>query len=396
MTLTKDLLNYKIRKGELFPAFLNLDDPKVQSLCSSRQKVFLMHVGQDYFTLQNTLKDEQAQASLLDKGLNKLFLSICQLEEVPCQEEQRLKVLLHAQEMRESKVFDTFKHFQEEFALAYGTPFNIIHKELYSDLPERRILKKFQPLSSQEIINKYNRSLLSGILLQATELKLTCHDESIGFKRSLFRIIKFHQLLADVIEDSPFTVTLGGPAGIKQNSKVYGSRLRNFLSHIRAFPSWEMDATLKIKSKEVLLKLSSKDWHDPSKPLPSQYVPKELSAAIQTFNALDSDWECQAGGEFFNMGDGSYCFPDMVFTHPNGQKFHLELFHQWFSGQLTERLKAMEKRPQIPYIMGVCRSLSQKEKTQKLLNQSAWFLKNGLIYKEFPTSKKILATLKQL
>lgn len=290
----------------------------------------------------------------------------CSVEEPLDREERRWARIMAAQSLRRETLFPNKEAFQEGFAAQEGRPFSQLAGELYGDLPEFLPITAFEPIGAKALIHLYNCALVQGLLIQAERVRFRVpRSDDVAIKRALFRAIRFHRLL---IEESKqegdqliFSVT--GPLSLFENSASYGMRVANFFPHLLQMKSWELEASLSLKAKQVLLSLNEADH-----PMESHYralsgyVPKELGDFMSEYNKKSQTWEAALSGDFLQLGHGADCFPDFVFVHrENKSKIYMELFHRWHKADLLKRLEVLQKKPTQSLIIGV---------SQKLLNDS--------------------------
>ena len=341
--LTKALLRYSVRKNKVHPKFLDHKKSSILEEARSLINLFSTASGETLGDLQNRLSSLDLASGPVLNGFEKLlferlvFFSSKTPEEYA---ERRWKIVVEAQKLRSEQLFESVEAYYEFLADRLSDKLENIREELYSDLPEYQKIKSFEPLSEAELLDKYNLGQVQGLLLQAKKLKVVLRGVDLSFKRALFRQIKFHRLLCHPLADEAgvFSFELSGPLSLFTQKQTYGMRLALFFPSVLCAKSWSIEADLLLKSNSVSLELDS------SSPLPflsrlkQAYQPKELLSFIDSFNKKGSAWKASESSCFLNMGEKSYCFPDIELRNRSGRVLFLELFHRWHVGPFNSRL----------------------------------------------------------
>lgn len=405
--LTKALLKYTVRKKQVYPKFV---DTKKESLKTQATELITLYERSEGETVGQL--EEQTTPLVREKGgpfegLNKLLLEriSSSLEETDEDvTEKRWNIILEAQELRKEKLIPSLDSFYELLEMRLSKKIPELQEELYCDLPEYQRVKSFQKISGENLLHRYNTALVQGLLLQANRLKVTLpnngknfkQEEKISQRRFLFRQLKFHRLLCEVKEDTKerFTFELSGPLSIFQQRQTYGLRFANFFPHILSCRAWQMEAELTLKTNSVLLKLDDSSGLKNHYTKEGSYLPKELLLFIESFNKKKSPWQASASSSFLNLGEKSYCFPDIELQQKEGSTVHIELFHRWHQTQLLQRLQSLEKHPETALILGVCKHIMNKKDLEEALQKTSQ--KNKIFYfNDFPSSGKLLSFLKE-
>jgi len=190
-------------------------------------------------------------------------------------------------------------------------------------------------------------------------------------------------------EDSSATVYLSGPLKLFQKSTTYGLRLARFILTVLHFSKWEVEATVQLKNKRLVLKLDDSCGLKPKGRGLIGYVPEDFSISLESFNAASDQWKMQVSDDFVNIGRQNYCFPDFDLVSGKN-KIHVELFHPWHKGQIVGRLEALKSSKIKNLIIGVEKSLCKDKQVKSTLEGSPWFSKYGFEFSQFPTPKQLL------
>lgn len=389
--LTKDHLKVRIKDGRAVPLLLKGDDAAALRAADEMLAAFEGASGQTLGDLEETTA---ALASTpVAAAFRKLLLDRCDTHDAEDSiEDRRWQWLLAAQNLRKA-------HAQrDDFAKAVADELGDV-AALYADLPHCRRIDTYDPIPAPTLFALYNVGQVQGLLLTAREIVLTLAGATLAEKRFLFRQIRFHRLLAEVVvgdDDKSLVVRLDGPLSLFDHSPGYGLRLATFFPNVLALAKWKLEATVKVKQREVTLKLDEKSGLIDPRGRTTPHVPAELTSFVEAFNGrMSGSWNATPGEEFVHLGRQSYCFPDVTITSLKGAKIHLELFHKWHAGQLAGRLQALETSSVSNLRLGVAKELAKQEKVAASLQASSWFAKYGFLFSEFPTPKAVVPLLGQ-
>lgn len=398
--LTKALLKYSVRQKKVFPKFV---DPKKEPLLKEASRLIHFYEGSPkkmVSALEEELSPYLQGPATIGNGLNKLLSERLVFSQKLDQEALlafRNEVVFEAQNLRREKLFPTLDAFYETLQDRLGKNLQEVQKELYSDLPECQEIESFKPITPEKLLNRYNVALVQGLLIHASKLQVTLKAPDMSLKRALFRHLKFHRLLCDVLQndEKSFIFELSGPLSLFSQRQTYGLRLANFFPYLLEASSWAIKAELVLKGNEVNLALDNGSQLEGHYSLRESYLPKELLSFVESFNKKDSTWQARSSSEFLNMGEKSYCFPDVELKKDDGTVLYLELFHRWHGHQLLARLKHLERQKKTALILGVCKHIREKKEFKELSLSS--FSKGRILeFNEFPTATKVRAFLKEL
>lgn len=398
--LTKDLLKYKIRKGELFPEFLSPSSEGPYKLAELVLAGLIDAKGLSLAELERRWDDSGVSLYSQGAGFKKVVLDQMDWQEPDdLWHEKRLELLLEAQSQRQEHLYPEKEAFQESFAEMKGQSYPELARQLYQDLPEERPVRSTPDFIPETLISRYNCALAQSLLIRCSELRLHLFDMGVSDLRKLFQSLRFHQLVAEFEpgyeKGSELRLIISGPLSVLEGAQKYGLKLANFLPRILLCKKWHLSAVIEpgTGKKSAVLNLSHESGLRSHYKEKLSYTPEEFREFYQRFNDESPEWKVSDGTEFIHLGDQSWCFPDFEFRHPSGKTVHLELFHKWHQGSLPSRIKVLKKNPARNLLLGVCRSLSKKSELKKLLEESEWFQNQGIFFREFPTVKSILTIL---
>ena len=392
--LTSKELHYKTRSGRVYPQFLSETDEEVLQESSNVFDFYRSLKGKTQGEIESEKQHRWPKMSLIAIGFHKLISDLSQFDEPNADvAAQRKAYIDKAQDLRQEYAFESFDRFQEAMAEEFNVEFSDIHERLYGDLPSERRLVEVPEMDKLWLVRRYNCAQIQGILIHADSVDVELQDTSIGELRAFFRMLKFHQLIAEVenlTAKKHFKIRIDGPASIFGASTKYGLKLANLFPHIANMPRWKVEAAVKLKRKEFKLKIDSKKVKANYRSKKQAYIPEEIKTlASKVADRLSGTFvQCDT---FVNFGDESYAFPDFVYTAPNGEKTYFEFFHKWHAGQLVQRIDSWLQHPEIKMIFGVSREIKLADEwlDQDAVNDQK--LKPNIFkFREFPTPKAIL------
>ncbi|MFK7823655.1 MAG: DUF790 family protein [Oligoflexales bacterium] len=403
--LTKDLIKSKLRKGRVYP-------DKIESKCLEATELatnMLKFSAQAKDKTQKELEFIWEQAGLSLKpwyaAFKKLIFDMASWQDIDSKlEDKRWNWFYEAQSLRTETLFPSFEAFQEAFAAGQTRAFAQIAAELYGDLPDKRCLESIPQITASELIHRYNCAQVQGLIIKAKQIEITLLNSNLEERRLFFRALKFHQLVAEVLDPyavkdkkGDLRVRLSGPLSILQSPQTYGAKLANFFPRVLLLNQWKCEALIDLSpapsKKGLKLELDQKcgiksHYHDPG-----SYIPEEFQYFVDNFNRLSDSWKASFADTFIPLGRQSYCFPDLCFSNTDKQTVYMELFHKWHKGQLEHRLQVLENNPARNLLVGVARNLFKIPAMKNNINNSSWFSENGILFSDFPSVKSVLTTL---
>lgn len=410
--LTKELLNYRVRQGKVTVQFLDNRDSQLLAFADQLLATAQATVGQRLYCFDTRCSEQGLDLHPQAAGFKKILRSHFVCDEDATVAERRWSTFLHAQLLRQEEYFPTHHGFQAAFAQSREEDFATLAADLYSDLPEQRLVKCFASFSPRHLIDRYNCAQVQGLLFFSNEISLKITAAPVDAKRALFRALKFHRLLAEItsshshasaLNDAHLAMTISGPLGLFQkNMPGYGLRLANFFPHLPLLPQWEFTAQLTLPHKKgsQFLHLDQKAGLNSHYKQQGSYLPEEFAQLIEGFNEKRLPWQLAGGGDCINIGRQNYCVPDFVFTYRQDHltsppQIYGELFHKWHWRHVIGRVKAADIARPTNLIVGICRSIAKRPEIAEVLANSPWFKQYGFTFKEFPSIKTLYSTLRQ-
>lgn len=397
--LTKDLILCNCRDGRLLPKFLDTEDASLLEPASEMLAVFRQ--GQDCTLAELEEMLEPLLLSFRDlkiaHGLRKVLEDRCQFTtpgELDCpsaraQLFQASAALLRQQEWETPE--------QLAAALKATIPDNsllVAGGTLYPDLPDNDRLRKFDDLTPQQLLQRYNVSLVQGLLFQAEEMNLVVSSNDPAKLRRLFKYLHFFRLLADISTEGGnsqrLRLLVTGPASLVDKSRRYGLQLASFFPAVCTMDAWEMRAKIPWKGKVCYLKLTQETGLVCPYHVFSAILPVEIKMFHDAFKDASGDWQIVGETPFLHTGGSKVVFPDLSFRHVDGTVLHLELFHCWHNSQIKERLDWLARHPEQPLILGIDAALL---KDQDIADRQATLEGRTFVFHNYPTVAKTVRCL---
>jgi predicted nuclease of restriction endonuclease-like RecB superfamily len=307
----------------------------------------------------------------------------------------RWQMILEAQRLRLDQDFESPK----DMVAALGEQLDVVPEriggELYADLAENRKVEGFDDISENLLLHRYNCAQIQFLLLFAKTIRLTLGDASVGLKRKIFQMMKFHNLVAEVRQEKGnLILELSGPLGIFQNQQSYGMRIANFFPYILHMPTWELYAEVRYKQKDATLVATQKLGIQSHYKMTESYVPEEFSQLIAAFNKLGSSWVMEPGGEVLDWGGNVFGIPDFkVVSRKQNGDFYVEVFHKWHKAELSSRLAKIEHNPHQNIILAIHNSLYESRDLEVLVEKCQKLGLKVCEFRSFPTPRAILGLL---
>jgi predicted nuclease of restriction endonuclease-like RecB superfamily len=242
-----------------------------------------------------------------------------------------------------------------------------LEESMYADLESELILQDFEPVSPQELLEKYNLSLTQTLLFDSTELKFTA---SANWQKIFFKAKRLG-LIYDAYKDNGFWVKIDGPASLFKLIRRYGTAIAKLLPAIIAGPKWTVEAKILWKFTNQIYTFKLESWkHAPL--FGTHQISESYDSAVEEefakhFQALNSDWRLKREPEPVIAGQ-HVLIPDFSFER-EGIKLYMEVVGFWTTEYLLRKIAKLKKTKE-NIIVAVDETLSC-ERLKKLQNQQS-------------------------
>ena len=409
--LTKDLLRYKIREGQIYPQFVKPTDSKLLSVSDQLITVFEASPNTQRATLLETSKhiiDSTPDNVIVKRGLEKLLLDRTAFDTAPNEEliTFRQNLFTETSRLLSQDMFSDYEAYLQKVSQIAGVESQSEKGELgdrlYADLPSCQPVLSFKTLSAEHLLHRYNTAQVQGLLLHCNSLTLNLSESMTAELRQLFKYLRFNQLLSTIRKekignDECFQITVDGPLNLFYKTKRYGMNLANFFVAVLHQPKWEITAEIEFRNKR-----SSRLYLDEScgiKPISQQflaYIPEDIQLFQEMLRNKTDDWQIRPGSQFLPLPGDFYCFPDYQLIHTSGIEVWIELFHPWHQGHLLARLNTLGEQTGPPLIIGVSKELQKQSIIAEAMETSGHFSKFGFTFRDVPTMGALLPILNSL
>ena len=406
--LTKDLIVCRHRAGRLHPQFLRTDDPQMLDFADQLLAVYREGLGStrgELDALATPLVAGQANLALA-KGMRKVLEERCDftaIGDIDYPAERRV-LLLTAAELLRQRPWQSPEEFRA--AVRHGRPDSPLADAdtLYPDLPDNDRLVKSPDVSPEQLIQRYNVSLVQGLLLQASSLSATVSSPSVAKLRRLLQYLRFFRLLAEVTAESGsltepsrpgaapvLHLRISGPGSVLDNFRRYGVQLASFFPALARVEHWSLTAEVEWKERKLRLELDESSGLVCPYHFFSACLPQEFELFRRHFAEKADGWQFCDDTPMLLLNRGQLIIPDFTFRqNGTGLTVALELFHAWHATELLSRLDWLRRHPEKPLILGIDRSLLKKPELADAVEAMADVC---FPFREYPTVERTLKCL---
>jgi hypothetical protein len=399
--LTKDLLQYKTKKGQIFPQFVNPVDNELLAIAEQLITVFEASSNTPRATLLESNKqviDSTSGSPIVKRGLEKLLLDRTEFDTAPNEEliAFRHKLFTETSRLLSEKQFRDYTDYQQSVQEQFDE--TELGAKLYADLPSCQPVLTFNTVSAERLLHRYNAAQVQGLLLHCNTVTLKLADSMTAELRQLFKYLRFNQLLSTIRKEGElYQITVDGPLNLFYKTKRYGMNLANFFIAVLHQPKWELAAEIQFRNKQRYL--LSLDESCGIKPISQQflaYIPEDIQLFQTMLQNKTDDWQIRPGSQFLPLAGDFYCFPDYQLVHSSGVETAIELFHPWHQGHLIARLNTLAEQKDVSLILGVSKELEKKPLIAEALETSTYFAAFGFTFRDVPTMRSLLPILNSL
>jgi hypothetical protein len=419
--LTKDLLQYKIKNGQILPQFVNPADNQLLAIAEQLIAVFEESPGTPRATLLETSKhivDSTPGAPIIKRGFEKLLLDRTEFDTTPNEAliAFRQKFFTETSRLLSQEQFENYTDYaqaacelagqsnvlgtttEEQPPESLPTDGEDLAAKLYADLPNCQPVLAFKTLSAEHLLHRYNAAQVQGLLLHSNSLTLKLADSMTAELRQLFKYLRFNQLLSTIEkEEELYQITVDGPLNLFYKTKRYGMNLANFFVAVLHQPTWELTAEVQFRNKQHHRLFLNESCG--IKPISQQflaYIPEDIQLFQAMLHNKTDDWQIRPGSQFIPLPGSLYCFPDYQLVHKNGVEVAIELFHPWHQGHLIARLNTLAEQKDVSLILGVSKELEKNPLIAEALTTSVYFSQSGFTFRDVPTMRNLLPILNAL
>ncbi|HEY6878835.1 MAG TPA: DUF790 family protein [Polyangiales bacterium] len=217
-------------------------------------------------------------------------------------------------------------------------------RALYADLRQAQVVRSFQPITPEQLVDGFDLAQRQAVLLKAVDLvaDLRCRDAYAY--RALFRKLKFFRLLhrIEARADGGYRVHIDGPFSLFTGASKYGLELALALPALMACDEYTLKARVRWGKDRLPLEFSitgRASYRPEDVPLPD-----EVEALRAKFAALDSPWLVEPASDILALPGVGLCVPDLRFMHEEtGEIAYLEVMGYWSRDAVWQRVELAQK-----------------------------------------------------
>ena len=406
--LTKDLLRYKIQKGQIYPEFVKPTDRQLLAIAEQLIAVFEASPDTQRATLLESSKhiiDSTPGTPIIKRGLEKLLLDRTEFDTEPNEEliAFRQKLFTETSRLLSQEHFEDYTDYQGKVSQIMADESSTeeveLSAKLYADLPSCQPVLTFNTLSAERLLHRYNAAQVQGLLLHCDTLTLKLADSMTAELRQLFKYLRFNQLLSTIRKERTdgkeiYQITVDGPLNLFYKTKRYGMNLANFFIAVLHQPKWELTAEIQFRNNRR--SQLSLDESCGIKPISQQflaYIPEDIQLfqAMLKIKPMIGRSVPEASSCLYRAI--SIAFPDYHLVHKSGVETAIELFHPWHQGHLIARLNTLADQTDVSLILGVSKELEKNALIAEALESSEYFSQFGFTFRDVPTMRALLPIL---
>jgi len=405
--LTGDLVRVKISRQRVIPQYIDRDAGHWLEAAESLLLLFREGAGMTRGELEAEIDElfgGGGKATQVYRGLAKVLEDRAEFEvvaDVP-PEDVREKVFTAAADYRQQLRTAPagpghragFRRDEVLSAVAgdLGLEPAAILTSLFADLRDEIRLLRFEDITAQRLIDRYNVALAQAVLLRSVLVKAEVRRESPARYRQLFRRLKFHRLLYRVegtMRDG-YVFHIDGPLSLFSATTVYGRQVAWFLPALLHCSDFRLEAELRWGPRR-----EPRSFHlDPRYRLISHvadtgtYVPAELTAFVERFRQVAPAWEISECTEVIELGREGIWVPDYRVVHrATGTDVFLEVLGFWKRSSLERLIRLLPRHGPPRFVLAISDRLKVDEEALQDLHGPI------LRFKEIPNASELAALL---
>jgi predicted nuclease of restriction endonuclease-like RecB superfamily len=400
--LTGNLVRVRTAKQRVIPLYLNPESQQWLEVAESLLLIFREGVGMTRGEIEQEIDDlvGEGMANLAHRGLAKVLEDRAEFEVVADlpPEEVRVKVFSAAAEHRRSlRGLGPRSPFRRDLVLnKVAQELEIeparVAAALFADLKDENRMIRFEDLTAQRLIERYNVALAQAVLLRSVLIQAEIRREPPARYRQLFRWLKFHRLLFRVEGSMAegYTLSIDGPLSLFSATNKYGLQMALFLPALLLCRDFRLDAELLWgpRREPRAFHLEARDGLVSHHQDTGTYVPAELSAFVERVRQVAPDWELSESTEVIELGREGVWVPDYRFVHKaSGLDVFVEVVGFWKRSSLDRLLRLLPKYGPPRYLLAISDRLKVDDGTLDALAGPV------LRFKEIPNAPELAALL---
>jgi predicted nuclease of restriction endonuclease-like RecB superfamily len=405
--LTGDLVRVKIAKARVIPQYIDRDAAHWLEAAESLLLLFREGAGMTRGEIESEIDElfgGGGKATQVYRGLAKVLEDRAEFEvvaDVP-PEVIREKVFLAAADYRRQLRAEgcgpvpraLFR--RDEVLSAVAAELNLepdaVLNSLFADLHDENRMLRFEDMTAQRLIDRYNVALAQAVLLRSVLVKAEVRNERPARYRQLFRRLKFHRLLYRVegsMRDG-YVFQIDGPLSLFSATTKYGLQVAWFLPALLLCSDFRLEAELRWGPKRDprSFLLESRDALVSHQADTGVYIPAELTAFVERFRQVAPGWEISECTDVVELGCEGVWVPDYRVVHAaSGTDVFIEVLGFWKRSSLERLTRLLPLHGPPRFVLAISDRLKVDEEALQDLPGPI------LRFKEIPNASELAALL---
>ena len=263
---------------------------------------------------------------------------------------------------------------------------------LFADLRDENRLLRFEDITAERLIDRYNVALAQAVLLRSVFVKAEVKHERPPRYRQLFRRLKFHRLLYRVegsMSDG-YVFHIDGPLSLFSATTKYGLQVAMFLPALLSCSDFRLEAELRWGPRREPrgFYLDSRDGLVTHQKDTGTYVPAELTAFLERFRQVAPAWQISEATDLIELGREGLWVPDYRAVHTaTGTDVFIDILGFWKKSSLERLTRLLPVHGPPRYVLAISERLKVDEEALQELKGPI------LRFKEIPNASELAALL---
>lgn len=414
--LSGNLVRVRTSKMKIIPMYLNRESAEWLDVAESLLEIFRTGEGMTRGELEESVGDlfGSGQATLAHRGLARVLEDRSEFEVVADVNPEDLRDRLFraaalyrtaiARKRAATDRTEPLPSFNRQGILdSIANELKLepaqVESSLFADLKEENRMLKFDDISAQRLIDRYNVALAQSVVCRATRLSVEIRMEQPARLRRVLQMLKFYRLLfqANALQHDGLQLVIDGPLSLFQSTTKYGMQMANWLPNLLNCRDFRLDADLLWGSKKELrvFHLERADGLVSHLNDTGGYQPPEFEAFANRFRQIAPTWSIDTADVVFRgttQGAGTQAWmPDYILKHlATGREIHLEILGFWRKASLQSLMKSVPEMKGARPLWAISEKLKVDEDKSELPPERL------VTFREIPSATDILAAAERL
>ena len=371
--LPTELLMFRVKGGVIEPKRLKGTTNNLK-LAETLIGIFEQNVGKRRFELNEDLQALEAGRTDFKvlRGLAHLLSQRCEFEAEgqtpPPQVRERVFALAQGHPPSRRRTRELLEQLGRSLDTGRTLSPEEVTASLYADLPDQQTLVVFDPLTPEELVQRFDLAQAQGVLYRAYSLIITARRNEPARYKQLLKYTKLFGLMVTVEGDPKFgfTLTMDGPTSLFASTTRYGLAMAKFLPALLHVTKWDLTAAIKPRKDLAWVDPGDDEWQyglTSEDGYVSHYkVPQEHDSALETgfaerFQKLETSWKLEREVDLVPV-PGGVILPDFRLEHEDGRSVLVEIVGYWRPEYLRRKFDLLRKSGRTDVIVCVSERLN--------------------------------------